>query len=297
MVKRGFHKNRQRWYCKSCGRTFVGHKRLTEEMVNTRYSKGNLTVEDLATEYAVSTRTVYRRLSKTYKASLPTCRARAIVVLMDTTYWGRNFGVVIMKDSLSGEVLWYKFIDRHERLEDYWEGITYLNSLGHTILAIVADGFKGLRKMFPRYKFQLCQFHQVLTVKAKLTSRPKLEASRESLRLTLMLCHTDKESFVGALEAWHAKWEDFIGERTASPDGKSHYTHKAVRSAYLSLKRNMPWLWTWYDHPELNIPNTNNALESLNSELKIKLNLHRGMSVERRKILIQNLIKGHKPSR
>lgn len=217
--------------------------------------------------------------------------------LMDTTYWGRNFGVVIMKDSLSGEVLWYKFIDRHERLEDYWEGITYLNSLGHTILAIVADGFKGLRKMFPRYKFQLCQFHQVMTVKAKLTSRPKLEASRELLRLTLMLCHTDKESFVGALEAWHAKWEDFIGERTVSPDGKSHYTHKAVRSAYLSLKRNMPWLWTWYDHPELNIPNTNNALESLNSELKIKLNLHRGMSVERRKIFIQNLIKGHKPSR
>ena len=87
---------------------------------------------------------------------------------------------------------------------------------------------------------QLCQFHQVLTVKAKLTSRPKLEASRDLLRLTLMLCHTDKESFVGALEAWHAKWEDFIGERTASPDGKSHYTHKAVHSAYMSLKRNMP---------------------------------------------------------
>ncbi|KXB38542.1 hypothetical protein HMPREF1870_02096 [Bacteroidales bacterium KA00344] len=86
-------------------------------------------------------------------------------------------------------------------------------------MAIVADGFKGLRKMFSRYKFQLCQFYQVLTVKAKLTSRPKLEASQELLRLTLMLCHTD------------------------------------------------------------------NALESLNSELKIKLNLHRGMSVERRKIL------------
>lgn len=63
---------------------------------------------------------------------------------MDTTYWGRNFGVVIMKDSLSGGVLWYKFIDRHERLEDYWEGITYLNSLGHTILAIVADGLNPM---------------------------------------------------------------------------------------------------------------------------------------------------------
>jgi transposase-like protein len=26
---------------------------------------------------------------------------------MDATYWGRNFGVVIMKDSLSGDVLWF----------------------------------------------------------------------------------------------------------------------------------------------------------------------------------------------
>ena len=108
MVKLGFHKNCQRWYCKSCSRTSVGHKRLTEETVNTRYSKGNLTVEDLTTEYAVFTRTVYHRLSKTYKASLPSCRARPIVVLMDTTYWRRNFGMVIMKDSLSGEVLWCK---------------------------------------------------------------------------------------------------------------------------------------------------------------------------------------------
>lgn len=33
----------------------------------------------------------------------------------------------------------------------------------------------------------------------------------------------------------------------------------------------MPWLWTWYDYPELKIPNTNNGLESLNANLKIKL--------------------------
>ncbi len=56
---------------------------------------------------------------------------------------------------------------------------------------------------------------------------------------------------------------------------------KKLRSAYLSLKRNMPWLWTWYDYPELSIPNTNNGLESLNSDLKTKLALHRGLSKER----------------
>jgi len=34
---------------------------------------------------------------------------------MDVTYWGRNFGVVIMKDSLSGDVLWFKFINTRVR--------------------------------------------------------------------------------------------------------------------------------------------------------------------------------------
>ncbi|WP_444518289.1 IS1/IS1595 family N-terminal zinc-binding domain-containing protein [Segatella buccae] len=33
-MKRGRLNGSQRWYCKSCKRTFVGHKRLTNAMVN-----------------------------------------------------------------------------------------------------------------------------------------------------------------------------------------------------------------------------------------------------------------------
>lgn len=202
-----------------------------------------------------------------------------------------------MKDSIQGDVLWYKFIDRHERLEDYREGISYLEDHDFTIQGIVSDGLKGLRDMFPNYQYQLCQFHQVMTIKTKLTLKPKLEASRELLSIALTLCHTDKESFRGELEEWHTKWEFFLRERTTGDDGKSHYTHKSLRSAYLSLERNMPWLWTWYDNKELNIPNTNNGIESLNSDIKVRLNLHKGLSVERRKVFIQDFIKAHNPNR
>ena len=220
IIKRGHFNGSQRWYCKCCKRSFVGHKRLTNTIVNNRYSKGNLTVKDLSEEYGVSTRTIYRKLSKSYKEELPNLLIRPVVVLMDTTYWGRNFGVVIMKDSLSGDVLWFKFINRHERLEDYKEGISYLESLGYPIEGLVCDGFKGLRQAFPNYKFQLCQFHQVMTIKTKLTSRPKLEASKELLVISKMLCHTNKESFIGALEEWYTKWKDFLKERTTTEDGK-----------------------------------------------------------------------------
>lgn len=80
-IKRGRLNDSQRWYCKSCKRTFVGHKRLTNAMVNIRYSKGNLTIKDLSEEYGVSNRTIYRKLTKSYKEELPSLLIRPIVVL------------------------------------------------------------------------------------------------------------------------------------------------------------------------------------------------------------------------
>ena len=99
--------------------------------------------------------------------------------------------------------------------------------------------------------------------------------------------------YLGVLTAWHEKWKDFINEGAKGADGKMHYVHKNTRSAYLSLKRNTPWLWTFYDFPELQMPNTNNELEALNSTLKAKLNLHKGISKERRKVIIQDFLKNH----
>ena len=75
-----------------------------------------------------------------------------------------------------------------------------------------------------------------MTIKTKLTSRPKLEASKELLEISKMLCHTDKESFIGALKEWYTKWEDFLKERTTTEDGKSYYTHKLYVVLFGALK-------------------------------------------------------------
>lgn len=120
---------------------------------------------------------------------MPRKVGRRVVVLMDATYWGRNFGIVIMKDSIVGDVLWYKFISKKETIADYREGIEWLKANGFTIVAVVCDGLKGLRAMLSGYKFQLCQFHQVMTIKTKLTMHPKLEASKELLALTHTLSY------------------------------------------------------------------------------------------------------------
>jgi len=69
---------------------------------------------------------------------------------------------------------------------------------GYNVLGIVSDGLKGLRQ----------EFHQLMTIRTKLTLHPKLQASQDLLGIAKMLCHTDKDSFIGALTAWHTPVRD-----------------------------------------------------------------------------------------
>lgn len=105
--------------------------------------------------------------------------AHTVVVLMDTTYWGRDFGVVVLMDALNSQVLWFKFIYRKERLDDYREGLEYLKANGLEVKAVVSDGFTGLKEMLSGTPYQLCQFHQMQRIRQLLTNKPKLPASIE----------------------------------------------------------------------------------------------------------------------
>jgi hypothetical protein len=83
-----------------------------------------------------------------------------------------------------------------------------------------------------------------------------------------------------------------LNERTINTEtGKSHYTHKKVRSAYRSLKTNLKWLFTWYDNIELQIPNTTNAIDGHFSDLKTKLRNHNGLSKSRKVKFIDEFLK------
>ena len=72
-------------------------------------------------------------------------------------------------------------------------------------------------------------------------------------------------------------------------------THRRLRAAYFGLTRHLDILYTYQSFPELGLPNTNNALESLNASPKTKLRLHRGISRERKQRLIQSIIMSYNP--
>lgn len=90
---------------------------------------------------------------------------------------------------------------------------------------------------------------------------------------------------------WQQRWKEFLRERTHDKrSGRNTYTHPRVRSAYLSLIRNIRWLWTSQDYPQLHIPNTNNAVEKVFTDIKTKLRVIIKM---RRMVLIQEYIARH----
>jgi len=222
---------------------------------------------------------------------LPARSPDYVIVLMDTTYWGRNFGVMLFKNAINGRNLLKKYV-KHETNMLYQNGIAELKEMGFTIGAIVCDGRKGLIQSFADTPVQMCQFHQSAIIRRYLTKKPKLKAAQELLSVVDLMKSTDKESFEGALNQWIGKWQGFLDERTVNPTtGKSFYTHKRLRSAYRSLRNNLPWLFTWYDNFELRIPNTTNAIDGHFADLKNKLRNHNGLSIKRKIKFIDEFLK------
>lgn len=244
----------------------------------------------LAQKYNCSVRTIQRRLDK-IKVIQSEKKPRKIIILMDTTYWGRDFGVMLFKDAHTKENL-LKYYVRHETNALYLQGVNELKSLGFEVLAIVCDGRKGLIQSFKDIPVQMCQFHQSAIIRRYLTKRPKLKAAQELMSVVDLMKKTDKESFTGALELWFNKWQNFLNERMVNPlTNKSFYTYKRLRSAYRSFRNNLPWLFTWYDHIGLEIPNTTNAIDGHFADLKNKLRNHNGLAKQRKKKFIDEFLK------
>lgn len=292
MVRNGVRGRKQLYKCKSCGRQFLGGVRRDKAQVIADYVERKQTLAQLAVKYGVNEKTIRRDLEgMRYVHKI--AKYKDVTIQMDTTYWGRDFGLMVIRDALRGKVLWHKYV-RHETIAQYVEGVDWLKRNGFRIYGVVIDGMKGLPQSLKPVWVQMCQFHQMLIVRRYLTQEPDLEASAELLKLVNDITKMDKESFVGAFNEWHGKYEDIINERVHDKRIKRKtppYMRPRLRSAYLSLKRNMPLLWTFYDHPETGLPNTNNALEGMFSDLKSKVRVHSGISKEHRKKLIDEYIK------
>lgn len=294
MVHNGLRGRIQRYKCKDCERRFDGGIRRNKAQVITDYIEGKQTMEQLAVKYKVSSKTIARDLmGMRYVQKIS--KDKHVVIQMDTTYWGRGFGLMVIKDSLRKKVLWRKYVT-HETKADYLEGVAWLEKHSFKIYGIVVDGMWGLMQELHHYPVQMCQFHQIMIVRRYLAEEPDLEASKALLELVNSITVMDKESFIGAFNEWHEKYRDVLNERVHDRRIKRKtppYMRPKLRSAYLSVKRHLPWLWTFYDYRDRVIPNTNNGLEGIFSDIKSKVRVHSGISKEHRMKLIDEYLTRH----
>jgi len=84
--------------------------------VITDYVEGKQTLDQLALKYGVSERTIRRDLEgMRYIQNIS--KHKQVTLQMDTTYWGRCFGLMVIRDALRGKVLWRKYVT-HETIAD-----------------------------------------------------------------------------------------------------------------------------------------------------------------------------------
>jgi len=81
------------------------------------YLAANRTISDLSTLYKCSEQTIRHRLSlvvDSFTATYP----KSAVIILDTTYFSRTFGVMLFQGASSGKILYRKFV-KNETNRDY----------------------------------------------------------------------------------------------------------------------------------------------------------------------------------
>lgn len=215
-----------------------------------------------------------------------------LVLLADVTFFGRGYGILVFRSQLLKQNIYWKEITQ-ETPAVYREARKELENKGFTITGIVLDGKRGVREVFSDIPVQMCQFHQTAILKRYLTSRPKTKAGQELRAIGLALTILTEQDFEIVLSKWYERWKDFLKEKTIAPDEKHwNYTHRRMRSAYRSLKTNMPFLFTYQKYPELKMPNTTNSIDGFFGKTKMLLQVHRGLTQERRYKAIQEIFRG-----
>jgi len=248
------------------------------------------TKPQLASAHGVSARTITKRLD-TVVVPEKVHRPRPVVVVADVTFFGREYGTLIMRDPNEHENLHVHEL-RHETKLEYHAARADLEQKGYVLQAVVLDGRKGIPVVFKDVPVQICQFHQWKIVRKYLTLRPKLESHKALLAIAGQIAKSTEADMRTMLEQFAVTHKKDIEEHAICPCcNKLKYVHRKLRSAYRSLTTNLPFLYTYQKYPDLNIPNTTNSADGLFSALKLHVNVHRGLRFDRRFKMIRAYLK------
>lgn len=210
----------------------------------------------------------------------------------DATFIKTYSWILVFRDPHKKENIYSNEI-MSESTSVYQFGKQYVEDRGFVIKAFVGDGravncFKNTGVLI-----QMCHFHQEQIIVRCVTNNPKLEAGKEILDLIKTLPRTNEIEFTKNFDTWCGKWKEFLNEKTFNPEtGKSPYTHRKLRQARGSIKKYLPYLFTYQKYSELNIPNTTNSLDGFFKKIKTAVGIHSGLTHNRKLKMVKSLIIG-----
>jgi hypothetical protein len=251
------------------------------------YSLGKQTLAELSLKYNKSIATIRKYFEQT---NLCHGEIKApdepINLLFDATFFTRSYGLLVFRANKKN--LYWLEIDG-EKIEYIAQGLSDLKNCNYIFKSFTIDGRRGvinlLKSKFPNIPIQLCQFHQIAIIRRYTTNNPKTDCGKELKELMKTLTISTRERFENNLNKLVKKYESFLKEKNEN----NQFKHRRLRSAFRSLKTNLPYLFTCLDYPKLNIPNTTNSCDGSFAHWKQKVKIHRGLSKERRLKMINYL--------
>ena len=249
---------------------------------------GKQTFHQLNRQTRKSVRSLQRQFDQlAIEPIFPAAPNESINLIVDATFFSRSDGILVFR--AYGKNLYWHFI-KSETIKEVANGLDELEKVGYRFKSVTLDGRKGMIKLFraryPDIPIQLCQFHQAQIIRRYLTLNPKTDCGKHLKLIMRGLTNTRPNIFQSLVETWAEICQEFLDERNE----KGAFKHRKLRSASRSLKTNMPYLFTYKKHPELNIPNTTNSCDGSFAHWKQKIKIHRGLKKHRRNKMINFLL-------
>lgn len=253
------------------------------------YTKGKQTLYQLSLKYKRSIPTIHKRFEEYEPLSGEMDIIESPVNLVfDATYFGRGYGIILFRANQKN-LYWQEIIS--EKLTIIDECFNSLEALGYSFKSFTIDGRAGvaryLNNRYSKVPIQFCQFHQVQIITRYTTRSPKTDCGVRLRKLILKFKNLNRSCFEKKFNRLKGKYSNFLKEKNENGE----YMHKKLRSAFRSIKTNLPYLFTYLDYPNLNIPNTTNSCDGTFSQLKKKLAIHSGLEKHRRKKMIDFFLK------
>lgn len=277
-----------RWRCKSCGASTTQRYDRTPKALELFLAW--LLSKRTQAEFDMPART-FRYLTSRFWGIWPVapiCDEVHHIVHVDGIWLGRA-AVILIACTEDYVIGWHLARSEHSQA---WAALMVRIAPPAVVITDGGNGFeKARRVVWPATRVQRCTFHAFEQVKRQTTTRPKLEAGVELYGIAKDLLHVNSLDeaavWLVSFSSWCTRWDNFLKEKTIV-DGAVRFKHERLRKARRGLEKlaRQGTLFTYLDEELIKqglVPATNNRIEGgVNRQLRVVLNEHRGLRIDRR---------------